>query len=269
MQLIGRLGAAAPNILRRSSLNLSGASRGLGPASGVGVLPRRALHNSSVQGSATAEDARRRNRNVSMWMVSVAVGVLGLSYAAVPLYRMFCQVTGIGGTVQESISGFGFSTPTDQTQIVADARPLRITFNSDVSTNLRWSFRPEVSGLVVRPGETTLAFYKAKNKMSQPITGVATYNVQPPKAGIYFNKIQCFCFEEQQLKANEEVDMPVFFFIDPEFADDPRMADVTEIMLSYTFFRAEDIDTSELERQQQAILEGREQAIKLAATLKD
>ena len=105
-----------------------------------------------------------------------------------------------------------------------------------------WIFKPQQTEVVLTPGETALAFYTAKNRTQSSITGVATYNVFPPKAGIYFNKIQCFCFEEQRLRSEEEIDMPVLFFIDPEFLDDPAMDSVNSITLSYTFFRTGEFD---------------------------
>ncbi|KFV01353.1 hypothetical protein N339_03989, partial [Pterocles gutturalis] len=122
-------------------------------------------------------------------------------------------------------------------------RVIRVTFNADVHSSLQWNFRPQQSEIYVVPGETALAFYKAKNPTDKPIIGISTYNVIPFEAGQYFNKIQCFCFEEQRLNPQEEVDMPVFFYIDPEFVDDPKMAKVDLITLSYTFFEAKEGQT--------------------------
>uniref|UniRef100_A0A6I8PPA8 Cytochrome c oxidase assembly protein COX11, mitochondrial n=2 Tax=Ornithorhynchus anatinus TaxID=9258 RepID=A0A6I8PPA8_ORNAN len=119
-------------------------------------------------------------------------------------------------------------------------RVVRVAFNADVHAGLHWNFRPQQSEIYVVPGETALAFYKAKNPTDSPVIGISTYNIVPFEAGQYFNKIQCFCFEEQRLNPREEVDMPVFFFIDPEFAEDPRMARVESITLSYTFFEAKE-----------------------------
>lgn len=183
-------------------------------------------------------------------MLAIAFGTMGLSYASVPLYRVFCQVTGFGGTVRrEDEEGDGFITAIDEAKVVQD-RPIRVRFNADVSAKMPWRFTPSQSEVVVLPGETALAFYVARNVSSEPITGIATYNVAPAKAGIYFNKVQCFCFDEQRLKPGEALDMPVFFFIDPEFAQDESMADVKDIMLSYTFFRAEDVTPEQLQRAQ-------------------
>lgn len=117
-------------------------------------------------------------------------------------------------------------------------RRIKVKFNADTSTSLQWSFLPQQRQVSVLPGETALAFYTAKNKSKDDVIGIATYNVAPSKVAPHFNKIQCFCFEEQKLTAGESVDMPIFFFIDPEFANDPDMADVDTVTLSYTFFKA-------------------------------
>jgi cytochrome c oxidase assembly protein subunit 11 len=161
--------------------------------------------------------------------------MFGASYAAVPLYRMFCQASGLAGTVQGP--GARQFTPEQMTP-VSKTKPLRITFNSDVASTMDWSFRPVTRELKVVPGETALAFYTATNPTDTDIVGISTYNVTPYKAAVYFNKIQCFCFEEQILRAGETVDLPVFFFIDPAFVEDPLMDDVDVITLSYTFFNA-------------------------------
>jgi cytochrome c oxidase assembly protein subunit 11 len=180
--------------------------------------------------------------DIVLYSSSAVIAIIGLTYAAVPLYRLFCQKTGLGGTTQTALT-----TPQQQADIAARAarlrpdansRKLRITFNADVSTSMRWQFRPQQSQVYVKPGESSLIFYTATNPTEHDIIGISTYNVVPFKAGQYFNKIQCFCFEEQKLKAGEQVDMPVFFFIDPAFNDDPEMDDVKEITLSYTFFQA-------------------------------
>lgn len=197
--------------------------------------------------SRTAE-LRAANRNFAGYMLAVAVGVVGLSYASVPLYRVFCQATGFGGTVRDG-GDDAFVTPLAAAAPVA-GRPLRIRFNADVSAAVPWRFVPAQSEVTVLPGETALAFYTAENRGDVDVTGIATYNVTPSKAGIYFNKVQCFCFDEQRLKRGEKLDMPIFFFIDPEFAVDEHMADVTDITLSYTFFRAQDVTPEQLQRAQ-------------------
>jgi cytochrome c oxidase assembly protein subunit 11 len=169
------------------------------------------------------------------YTASVAVVFVGFSFAAVPLYQLFCSATGIDGTPKT-----GAGTKYDLEKIVPakNAKAIKITFDSSVSEQMPWKFVPEVRQISVIPGETALAFFKAKNNSDGPIVGISTYSVVPYKAAQYFNKIQCFCFEEQRLEQDEEVDMPVFFFIDPEFSTDPWMKDVKEITLHYTFFRS-------------------------------
>jgi cytochrome c oxidase assembly protein subunit 11 len=114
---------------------------------------------------------------------------------------------------------------------------LTVSFESTIPDTMPWTFTPTQSNVKIIPGETALAFYTAKNNSDKAIVGVATYNVIPSKAALYFNKIQCFCFEEQRLEPGEEVDMPVFFFIDPEILDDPALSNINNILLSYTFFK--------------------------------
>ncbi|KAK6504762.1 Cytochrome c oxidase assembly protein cox11, mitochondrial [Arthrobotrys musiformis] len=178
----------------------------------------------------------KRNTSILYYSISVIIGVTGFSYAAVPFYRAICQRTGYGGT-----------PITDQTRFTADKlvpvdpllhRRLRITFNGSVSDALQWKFTPQQREVRVLPGETALAFYTATNKSDEDIVGVATYSVTPAQVAPYFSKIQCFCFEEQKLLKGETVDMPVFFFIDPEFVKDPQMKGIDTITLSYTFFKA-------------------------------
>jgi cytochrome c oxidase assembly protein subunit 11 len=171
--------------------------------------------------------------DATYYTASALVTLLGLTYAAVPLYRVFCQTTGFGGTVKENLR---FNA--EKMRPNREHRKIKISFNADTAPSLLWKFFPEQKEVFVSPGETSLVFYKAFNPSSEDIIGISTYNVYPPKCGAYFNKIQCFCFEEQRLRGGEEVDMPVFFFIDPEFAEDPLMAEVKEIVLSYTFFNS-------------------------------
>jgi cytochrome c oxidase assembly protein subunit 11 len=139
-----------------------------------------------------------------MYLASVVVGAVGMSYAAVPLYKAFCQATGYGGTTQVAKQEkLATLVP------VAGAREITITFNAEVSDALPWTFVPQSKTIKVVPGETALAFYTATNKSKDALIGVSTYNVLPMKAGVHFNKIQCFCFDEQRLQPEEEVDMPV------------------------------------------------------------
>jgi len=160
--------------------------------------------------------------------------VFGMTWAAVPLYRIFCQSFSYGGTVQHSEDGEKVAA-----METLKNRKLIINFQADTAAAMTWNFKPQQTKIELSPGETALAFYTAKNPMDRTVIGVSTYNVVPFMAGQYFNKIQCFCFEEQMLDPGEEVHMPVFFYIDPEFADDPSMDGVGTITLSYTFFEAD------------------------------
>ncbi|KAF9425479.1 Cytochrome c oxidase assembly protein cox11, mitochondrial [Podila epigama] len=208
-------------------------------ASASSTSPSRASASSTSASSYRApppESARLKHKNTDMllYTTSILIATLGLSYAAVPLYRMFCSATGLGGAPQVGETKFAPERLMPQN----NHRRIKIKFNADTSTSLQWSFQPQQRQVQVLPGETALAFYTAKNKSSEDVIGIATYNVTPSKVAPYFNKIQCFCFEEQKLMAGEQVDMPIFFFLDPEFASDPNMSDVDTVVLSYTFFKA-------------------------------
>ncbi|XP_049874666.1 cytochrome c oxidase assembly protein COX11, mitochondrial isoform X1 [Pectinophora gossypiella] len=180
-------------------------------------------------------EQKKNAQSTLNYMIALGVMTVGLSYAAVPLYRIFCQAYSYGGTT-------GLAEPNDtvSTMSAVKNRPIKIRFNADVASSMQWNFRPQQLDITVVPGETALAFYTARNPTDKPVTGISTYNVIPFEAGQYFNKIQCFCFEEQQLNPHEQVDMPVFFYIDPEFTEDPKMEYVDEIVLSYTFFEAKE-----------------------------
>ena len=173
---------------------------------------------------------RRRNRLILGTLFGLVAGMIGLTYASVPLYTLFCSVTGFGGTTQRA----------EQAAARVVDRKVTIRFNADTNSALPWSFKPEQKELVLKLGETGFAAFRAENRAGKPTVGTAVYNVTPEKAGAYFNKIQCFCFDEQILEPGQVVDMPVTFFVDPSMADDPNMDDVTTITLSYTFFRAKD-----------------------------
>ncbi|CAB3381453.1 Hypothetical predicted protein [Cloeon dipterum] len=176
---------------------------------------------------------RKSGSSTVYYVAAAGVLTLGLSYAAVPLYRMFCQAYSYGGT-----TAAGHDKEKVASMSAVENRVIKIKFNADLGASMRWNFKPQQPEILVKPGETALAFYKARNPTDRPVIGISTYNVVPFEAGQYFNKIQCFCFEEQMLNPNEEVDMPVFFYIDPEFVSDPRMEYVETITLSYTFFEA-------------------------------
>jgi len=177
------------------------------------------------------------------YLLGLGVLVLGASWAAVPLYRAFCAHTGYGGTTAQDKDGSKLAT------LKPGKREVVISFNADVSPAMHWRFVPSQPRLKVRMGEPILAFYKATNELPKAVTGVATYNVTPLKVGAYFHKIQCFCFDEQRLRAKETVDMPVFFYLDPAMESDPRCQDVTHITLSYTFFPVDTDDDDEEEAQ--------------------
>ncbi|ANB13271.1 Cox11p [Sugiyamaella lignohabitans] len=193
-----------------------------------------------LRGIQQANQARNKQKNkkvltVSLYSASIVVAALALSYASVPLYRVICQRTGWGGTPITNSEKF----TADKMIPVERKKRISVTFSSEVSGAVPWTFKPQQREVQVLPGETALAFYKAKNISDTDIIGMATYSVVPEKVAPYFSKIQCFCFEEQMLRAGEEVDMPVFFFIDPDFAKDPSVAKIDDIVLHYTFFKAQ------------------------------
>ncbi len=173
---------------------------------------------------------RADNTRVAISLAVVVVGMVGMAYAAVPLYRLFCQVTGYGGTTQRAEAA---------SDTVLD-RTITVRFDSNVAGNLPWSFRPERRTMTLRIGETGQLAYLARNLGEGPTVGTSTFNVSPPAAGIYFNKIECFCFTEQPLAAGEDVEMPVVFFVDPAIVEDKNARGIGEITLSYTFYPVRD-----------------------------
>lgn len=175
-----------------------------------------------------APNIATKNRRVAMAVAGVAVGMLGMAYAAVPLYTLFCQTTGFGGTTQRA----------EQAPASASDTVISVRFDANTATELGWSFHPAVNTMQVRVGEPTLATYVAVNNTSSDSVGTAVFNVTPPEAGIYFNKIECFCFTEQALKPGQRVEMPVQFFVDPAMLDDLDAKGIREITLSYTFYPA-------------------------------
>lgn len=181
-----------------------------------------------------------RNQNTLFYVLSIIIGTVALSYGSVPLYKTICQQTGWGG---QPIKSAAHAFPDTEEDIAARLTPittsrrLRITFAGSTSDILPWKFTPQQREVRVLPGETALAFYTATNQSKEEdIIGVATYSVTPAQVAPYFSKIQCFCFEEQRLNKGETVDMPVFFYIDPEFLQDPNMKGIDTITLNYTFF---------------------------------
>jgi cytochrome c oxidase assembly protein subunit 11 len=172
--------------------------------------------------------ATGRHRRVVVASLVLVAAMAGLAFASVPLYRLFCAATGFGGTTQRA------EAPSD----TVAGRPIAVRFNADVARDLPWRFEPVQREIVLPVGETALVYYRARNNGSAPMVGTATFNVTPDVAGIYFSKIQCFCFTEQRLAPGESVDLPVQFFVDPALLDDPETKDLPAITLSYTFFRA-------------------------------
>lgn len=173
---------------------------------------------------------RGRNLRTAGVLAGVVVAMVGMAYAAVPLYEIFCRVTGYGGTTQVAATG---------ADRVLDRR-MTVRFDANVNPALSWKFAPARRAMTLKVGETGLAFYQATNTGTETLVGTATFNVTPDKAGLYFSKIDCFCFTEQVLRPGETVDMPVSFYLDPDLAEDPKMDGVTTVTLSYTFFRAQD-----------------------------
>lgn len=231
---------------------------------------------------------KKYESSFALFAAALAIIMLGLSYISVPLYQIFCQTYGIGGTVQK-INYNSLIQETDELNSVEttnkdfsknkqvnnvslkdkslflsqqkhkifsldnqenlfipldeqkNLKSITVYLSADNSQDLPWILKPSIPKVKVYPGDTALIFYVAQNLSNQAITGVATYNIVPAKAGIYFNKIQCFCFEEQRLKGNESIELPVLFFIDSEFLKDPKMNDVDSLTLSYTFFKTNDL----------------------------
>ncbi len=175
---------------------------------------------------------QRRNGRTALVLLTVFAAMVGLTAASVPLYRLFCQLTGFDGTTRraaEAPAAMG-------TEIVT------VRFNADAMRQLGWSFQPVERQIDVRVGEPILAFYRAHNLTARETVGSATFNVTPLDAGQYFVKVECFCFTEQKLAAGETVDMPVRFYVDPKIVDDPDFRNFRTITLSYTFFPAETDD---------------------------
>jgi cytochrome c oxidase assembly protein subunit 11 len=173
----------------------------------------------------------RRNRRVMRGAAAVAIASLGMGFAAVPLYRMFCQTTGYGGTTMRA-------DPRVRTVAVA-GKTMSIRFDSNVTPGMPWQFYPEHRTDTVSVGARDMAIFVARNDSEKEITGTATFNVTPDAAGAYFSKIQCFCFTQQTLKPHQEIRMPVIYFVDPKILKDPEANKIQEITLSYTFYPVE------------------------------
>ena len=169
-----------------------------------------------------------KNRRTVLGLLGILVVMFGLTAYSETLYRLFCEATGYEGTTRRVTAEAG--------RVLE--RRVTVRFDAQTAPDLPWSFHPSQKEMTVRVGERALAFYTATNRADRAVTGQATFNVTPDKSGQYFSKIACFCFEEQTLAAHQTVEMPVSFFIDPEIVNNRNANDVTEIVLSYTFFRA-------------------------------
>jgi cytochrome c oxidase assembly protein subunit 11 len=178
--------------------------------------------------SGAVQPDRRRNSRTAAIMGVLALAMVGLAFASVPLYRVFCQVTGFNGTTQRAERA--------QAPGPIAGEQVSVRFDANVSPSLPWRFEPEKNTQIVTIGARTMAIFDARNLSARTITGSAAFNVSPPQAGKYFTKIQCFCFTQQTLKPGEEARMPVIFYVDPKFAKDPDTSDISEITLSYTFY---------------------------------
>jgi cytochrome c oxidase assembly protein subunit 11 len=179
-------------------------------------------------------DRLDKNARVALSAAFAAVVMVGAAFAAVPLYDLFCKVTGYGGTTQVAEAG---------STVILD-REVTVQFDANTAGNMPWTFEPMQRELTLRVGETGMAWYRATNTSSVPLTGIASYNVTPYKAAEYFAKLECFCFTEQTLEPGESIDMPVLFFVDPLIDEERRMDDIRTITLSYTFFETEEGETS-------------------------
>ncbi len=175
-------------------------------------------------------EPRDKRALVGLVLAGVVAGMVGLSFAAVPLYRMFCQVTGFGGTPQ--VAEAAPSTVLNRT--------IKVRFDTNVDKDLPWEFKSEQRAVDVRIGESALVFFKAHNPTDKPVSGTAGFNVAPEIAGRYFAKIECFCFQQQTLAAGQSIVMPVTFFVDPKIVEDESAKNIEEITLSYTFYRSDD-----------------------------
>lgn len=171
-------------------------------------------------------DKPKSHTTLTLSLLAIVLGMTMLSYAAVPLYDMFCRMTGYGGTTQVAEAAPG----------AVSQRQIEVRFNTDVEQHLPWTFTADQGAVTVRIGEERLVSFTARNTSDKPVWGTAIYNVTPHSAAEYFSKIECFCFDSQRLDPGQEMHMPVSFFIDPQIEDDPYLKDLETVTLSYTFF---------------------------------
>ena len=199
-------------------------------------------HTSKIETAAAAPQpgaaSRRGPLRTALVCASIVAVMVALSFAAVPLYDLFCRTTGFGGTTQRADSGA--DRVLEQT--------ISVRFDANVSNKLPWSFRPEMREMRLKIGENAMMVYVAHNKSDRPTTGSAAFNVTPPLAGQYFVKVACFCFDEQTLDPGETVEMPVVYYVDPAIVDDPDLKHLPEITLSYTFYPADEPEPATVSR---------------------
>jgi len=181
------------------------------------------------------------NLRIGLLALVLALAMLGLGFAAVPLYRIFCQVTGYGGTTQRASAEAAGA-------VKVAAGSISVRFDANVDRGMPWKFAPEQTTQTMRIGARKMAYFKAENLSDKPITGIASFNVEPELAGKYFNKVQCFCFNRQTLRPGQSIDMPVIYYVDPKILDDPETRDIEQITLSYTFHIAADDPSKALDR---------------------
>lgn len=183
----------------------------------------------------TTLPADRANARTGFMAAAIALSMVGVGFAAVPIYRIFCQVTGFGGTTMR-VSEAQAAT------VEAVSKTIVVRFDAN-QRGLPWEFKPERPTDTVSIGARDMSIFIAKNLSNAPMVGTATFNVTPAQAGKYFNKIQCFCFTEQRLEAGQEIRMPVLYYVDPKIMTDPETKDIEEITLSYTFYPVETPNT--------------------------
>lgn len=181
----------------------------------------------------------RAKRRTGLLAALLAVAMIGLAYASVPLYRLFCQATGYGGTTGRSEAA---ALPGEQALRALGGRTIKVRFDSNIAPGMAWKFAPRDRETTIKVGEKRMAYFTATSMAATPTTGRAIFNVSPDVAGAYFRKIDCFCFTEQTLAAGETAQMPVTYFIDPAILDDPDAKKIDEITLSYTFFPVDNSD---------------------------
>ena len=182
-----------------------------------------------------------RNRRTGLIALAGALAMLGLGYASVPLYRLFCQVTGFGGTTQRA-------SEAQASSVAVAAKTISVRFDGNVEAGMPWEFGPEQVTQTLRIGARKMAFFKAHNLSPKAVTGIASFNVTPQNAGRYFNKVQCFCFNQQTLQPGQSVDMPVIYYVDPAILRDPEATDIEQITLSYTFHQVAEPAPKPLDR---------------------